>query len=102
ALPISALQTLAPDSRTRPYPTASPRRQETQRSPRRPDPQPGPQVVTELPTGTVTLLFTDIAGFTPLTEELGDGYTDALGEHRRLLREAFDRHDGVEIATQGD
>jgi predicted ATPase len=58
--------------------------------------------VTELPTGTVTLLFTDIEGSTRLLEELGDGYTDALGEHRRVLREAFDRHDGVEIATQGD
>jgi predicted ATPase len=58
--------------------------------------------VTELPTGTVTLLFTDIEGSTRLLEELGDGYTDALGEHRRLLRQAFDRHDGVEIATQGD
>ena len=56
----------------------------------------------ELPTGTVTLLFTDIEGSTRLLEELGDGYTDALGEHNRLLREAFDRHDGVEVATQGD
>jgi predicted ATPase len=58
--------------------------------------------VAELPTGTVTLLFTDIEGSTRLLEELGDGYTDALGQHNRLLREAFDRHDGVEIATQGD
>jgi predicted ATPase len=58
--------------------------------------------VAELPTGTVTLLFTDIEGSTRLLEELGERYPDALGEHHRLLREAFDRHDGVEIATQGD
>jgi predicted ATPase/class 3 adenylate cyclase len=59
-------------------------------------------LVPELPTGTVTLLFTDIEGSTRLLEELGERYTDALGEHNRLLREAFGRHGGVEIATQGD
>jgi predicted ATPase len=58
--------------------------------------------VPELPTGTVTLLFTDIEGSTRLLEELGERYSDVLGEHRRILREAFERHDGVEIATQGD
>jgi predicted ATPase len=58
--------------------------------------------VPELPTGTVTFLFTDIEGSTRLLEELGERYSDVLGEHRRLLREAFERHDGVEIATQGD
>ena len=56
----------------------------------------------ELPTGTVTLLFTDIVGSTRLLEELGDGYADALAEHRRLLRVTFARHDGVEVDTQGD
>ncbi len=56
----------------------------------------------ELPTGTVTFLFTDIEGSTRLLEELGERYSDVLGEHRRLLRDAFERHDGVEIATQGD
>jgi predicted ATPase len=58
--------------------------------------------VRKLPTGTVTLLFTDIAGSTRLLEELGDGYADALAEHRRLLRATFARHDGVEVDTQGD
>ncbi|HXV03210.1 MAG TPA: adenylate/guanylate cyclase domain-containing protein, partial [Gaiellaceae bacterium] len=56
----------------------------------------------ELPSGTVTFLFTDIEGSTRLLEELGERYSDVLGEHNRLLREAFERHDGVEIATQGD
>ena len=57
----------------------------------------------ELPTGTVTLLFTDIEGSTRLIEELGeDGYVEALAEHRRLLRAAFSAHGGVEVDTQGD
>jgi predicted ATPase/class 3 adenylate cyclase len=57
----------------------------------------------ELPSGTVTFLFTDIEGSTRLIEELGEeGYVEALAEHRRLLREAFSRHGGVEVDTQGD
>jgi predicted ATPase len=56
----------------------------------------------ELPTGTVTFLFTDIEGSTKLLHELGDGYADALAEHRRVLREAFARNGGVEVDTQGD
>src|SRR5204863_3886383 len=56
----------------------------------------------ELPAGTVTFLFTDIEGSTRLLHELGDAYADALAEHRRVLREAFARHGGVEVDTQGD
>jgi predicted ATPase len=56
----------------------------------------------ELPTGTVTFLFTDIEGSTKLLHELGDAYADALAEHRRVLRDAFERHGGVEVDTQGD
>jgi predicted ATPase len=56
----------------------------------------------ELPTGTVTFLFTDIEGSTRLLHELGDAYPEALAEHRRRLREAFARHGGVEVDTQGD
>lgn len=57
----------------------------------------------ELPTGTVTFLFTDIAGSTKLLQQLGaEAYGAALAEHRRLLRGAFARHGGVEIDTQGD
>ena len=56
----------------------------------------------ELPAGTVTLLFTDIEGSTRLLRELGGGYADALAEHRLILREAFRRHGGVEVDTQGD
>jgi predicted ATPase len=56
----------------------------------------------ELPSGTVTFLFTDIEGSTRLLLELGEGYAEALAEHRRVLREAFARHRGVEVDTQGD
>ncbi|MDH4345711.1 MAG: AAA family ATPase, partial [Thermoleophilia bacterium] len=56
----------------------------------------------ELPTGVVTLLFTDIEGSTRLLHELGDGYADALAEHRRVVREACEAHAGVEVDTQGD
>ena len=42
-----------------------------------------------LPTGTVTLVFTDIEGSTKLLRELGpERYADALAEHRRVVRAA--------------
>ena len=57
----------------------------------------------DLPTGTVTFLFTDVEGSTKLLHELGaEDYAQALGEHRRILREAFDAYGGVEVDTQGD
>ena len=57
----------------------------------------------DLPTGTVTFLFTDIEGSTRLLHALGpDAYAEALAEHRRVLREAFTAHGGVEVDTQGD
>src|SRR6059036_1126301 len=55
-----------------------------------------------LPTGVVTLLFTDVEGSTRLLHELGDDYAEALQEHRRRLRAAFVEHEGVEVDTQGD
>jgi predicted ATPase len=58
--------------------------------------------VAELPTGTVTFLFTDVEGSTRLLRELGDEYAEALGEHRKALRECFGRYGGVEVDTQGD
>jgi predicted ATPase len=58
--------------------------------------------VRDLPTGTVTFLFTDIEGSTRLLHEQGDRYAELLAEHRRILRDAFARHDGVEVDTQGD
>jgi predicted ATPase/class 3 adenylate cyclase len=56
----------------------------------------------ELPSGTVTFLFTDVEGSTRLLLEHGAGYADLLAGHRTALREAFERHGGVEVDTQGD
>ena len=56
----------------------------------------------ELPTGTVTLLFSDIEGSTHLLQQLGNRYALALSECRHLLREAFQYWNGYEVDTQGD
>jgi predicted ATPase/class 3 adenylate cyclase len=55
-----------------------------------------------LPSGTVTLLFSDIEGSTKLLHRAGDSYAELLRAHRRLLRDAFARHKGVEVDTEGD
>lgn len=56
-----------------------------------------------LPSGTVTFLFSDIEGSTTLLKRLGDaGYAELLATHRRLVRETFAAYDGQEIDTQGD
>lgn len=57
---------------------------------------------TDLPTGTVTFLFTDIEGSTKHLGKLGDRYPPLLEEHQRLLREAFSGAGGVEVSTEGD
>jgi class 3 adenylate cyclase len=58
--------------------------------------------MSKYPSGTVTLLFTDIEGSTLLLRRLGERYVDALATHHRLLREAFTGASGHEIDTQGD
>ena len=55
------------------------------------------------PTGTVTLLFTDVEGSTRVLLRLGSRrYAQSLGLHRRLLRESFERHGGYEVDCEGD
>jgi predicted ATPase len=57
----------------------------------------------ELPTGTVTFVFTDVEGSTSLLNELGaEQYADALAAHRALIREVCIDNGGVEVDTQGD
>jgi predicted ATPase/class 3 adenylate cyclase len=56
----------------------------------------------ELPSGTVTLLFTDIEGSTALAERLGDRWPGLLAEHNRILRETFSAHGGIELGAEGD
>jgi class 3 adenylate cyclase len=56
-----------------------------------------------LPSGTVTFVFSDIEGSTELLKRLGDEtYGALLATHRRLVREIFAAHEGQEIDTQGD
>src|SRR5205823_1401164 len=54
------------------------------------------------PGGTVTFLFTDVEGSTRLLQELGDGYGQVVADHRRILRDVFQKAGGHEVDTQGD
>ena len=56
----------------------------------------------ELPTGTVTFLFSDIEGSTELARRHGPAFGDLRAEHRRLLREVFEAHRGREVDAEGD
>jgi predicted ATPase/class 3 adenylate cyclase len=56
----------------------------------------------ELPTGTVTFLFTDIEGSTRLLQELGDRYAKVRDEHAAIIRRAVAECGGVEVSTHGD
>jgi class 3 adenylate cyclase len=58
--------------------------------------------IAELPSGTVTFLFSDVEGSTRLLTRLRGRYAEVLGEHQRLLRAAFNEHDGREVHTEGD
>jgi len=58
--------------------------------------------VTDLPTGTLTLLFSDIEGSTSLLSRLGDRYGDVLSAQRAMMRTAITEHDGHEMGTEGD
>jgi predicted ATPase/class 3 adenylate cyclase len=60
-------------------------------------------VAQELPTGTVTFLFTDIEGSTSLLHELGpERYAEALAEHRLVFKNAIEKWGGIVVDTQGD
>ena len=58
--------------------------------------------MTDLPSGAVTFLFSDIEGSTRLVKALRERYAQVLADHRRLIRAAIDRQGGHEIDTQGD
>jgi predicted ATPase/class 3 adenylate cyclase/DNA-binding CsgD family transcriptional regulator len=58
--------------------------------------------LSELPSGAVTFLFSDIEGSTGLVKTLREGYPQVLAEHRRLVRAALAGHGGHEVDTQGD
>jgi class 3 adenylate cyclase len=56
----------------------------------------------ELPSGTLTVLHTDIENSTSLTRRLREQYPAVLTTHRTLLRAAFTAYEGWEVDTQGD
>src|SRR5260370_26692534 len=58
--------------------------------------------VLDVPTGTITLLFTDIEGSTLLLQHVGEQYSHVLAQCRQLLYAAFQRFHGHEVDTQGD
>jgi class 3 adenylate cyclase len=58
--------------------------------------------MSNLLTGTLTVLHTDVEDSTPLTMHLGDRYPEVLATHCALLRAAFATHEGHEVDTQGD
>jgi predicted ATPase/class 3 adenylate cyclase len=56
----------------------------------------------ELPTGTVTFMFTDIEGSTRLLQELGQQYPAVRDDHAAIVRRAIVDGGGVEVSTEGD
>lgn len=57
----------------------------------------------QLPTGTVTFLFTDIEGSTKLVQELGEAeYSPLLDQHGAIIRLAIAEAGGTELSTEGD
>ncbi|HEX6128354.1 MAG TPA: adenylate/guanylate cyclase domain-containing protein, partial [Candidatus Limnocylindria bacterium] len=58
--------------------------------------------MSDLPTGTVTFLFTDIEGSTRLTQSLGEAWPPLLERHNAILREAVASHGGTIFGTEGD
>jgi predicted ATPase/class 3 adenylate cyclase len=58
--------------------------------------------VAELPTGTVTFLFTDLEGSTRLWEQHSTAMKAALARHDEILRNAVEAHGGHVVKTTGD
>jgi predicted ATPase/class 3 adenylate cyclase len=56
----------------------------------------------ELPTGTVTFLFTDIEGSTRLWETAPEAMAVALEQHNRLLTGVIEDHGGVVVTSRGE
>ena len=54
------------------------------------------------PSGTVTFLFTDIEGSTPLWDSFPDAMGAALARHDEILRRAIDANGGHVFSTAGD
>ena len=58
--------------------------------------------MTDLPSGTVTFLFTDIEGSTALWERDQPAVATAVDRHLELLDTAIASHHGIHFKTVGD
>src|SRR5262245_6288821 len=58
--------------------------------------------VAELPSGTVTFLFTDLEGSTRLWEQHPEAMKDAMARHDEILRATIAAHDGYVVKMTGD
>ncbi|HEU5102059.1 MAG TPA: adenylate/guanylate cyclase domain-containing protein [Roseiflexaceae bacterium] len=58
--------------------------------------------MSNLPTGVVTFLFTDIEGSTRLWEQYPNDMPAALGRHDDIMRDVIAEHEGVIFRTVGD
>ncbi len=58
--------------------------------------------MTELPSGTVTFLFTDIEASTRLWEQYPEAMKDTLARHDEIVRVAINRHGGQIVKSRGD
>jgi class 3 adenylate cyclase len=68
-----------------------------------PDPVEAPEELPTAPDGTVTILFSDIAGYTPMTERLGDLRAgELLATHNKIVRSQVATNVGYEVKAQGD
>jgi predicted ATPase/class 3 adenylate cyclase len=56
----------------------------------------------DLPTGTVTFLFTDIQGSTRMLQQLGNRYARVEEEHAAIVYGAVESAGGVVVRTEGD
>jgi predicted ATPase/class 3 adenylate cyclase len=56
----------------------------------------------DLPSGVITMLFSDIEGSTLTLSRLGPRWGEALSAQRAILRSVFAAHDGIEMGTEGD
>jgi predicted ATPase/class 3 adenylate cyclase/Tfp pilus assembly protein PilF len=56
----------------------------------------------QVPTGTVTIVFTDIAGHTKMWEQVGDEFMPILEVHNSILRKTIAKYNGYEVKTEGD
>jgi class 3 adenylate cyclase len=66
-------------------------------------PAPAPDVSARRPSGTLTMMVTDVADSTRLAERLGDQrWIGVIAEHNTLVREQVGRHGGTEVKALGD